>query len=93
MRVGPEILSYEFIGLKAKITKSTNAACVRLSGKTVDETRNTFTILDAGERKMVTKGQATFNFILHDDTIVEVEGKLLIGRPEDRLKKSIRRLW
>jgi RNase P/RNase MRP subunit p29 len=28
-----------------------------------------------------------------DRTIVEVNGRLLVGKPEDRLKKNVRRLW
>jgi ribonuclease P protein subunit POP4 len=93
MNVNPEILSYEFIGTQMKITKSTNVSQVGLSGTIVDETRNTFVITSRTGPKRVAKALITLNLIFHDNTIVEVEGKLLTGRPEDRLKKSIRRLW
>lgn len=93
MRVNPEILNHEFIGVKAKIRKSTDVGYVGLSGKVVDETRNTFTLLGATGRKMVTKALTTFSFTFQDSTVVEIEGRLLVGRPEDRVKKSIRRLW
>jgi ribonuclease P protein subunit POP4 len=93
MNINPEILGYEFIGTKMRITKSTNSSQVGLSGTIVDETRNTFVIAGATEPKRVAKTLVTLNFIFHDSTIVEVEGKLLSGRPEDRLKKIIRRLW
>ena len=93
MNVYPEILSYEFIGTKMKITKSTNASQVGLSGTIMDETRNTFLIAGKTGLKRVAKALITLDFIFRDGTIVEVEGKLLTGRPEDRLKKTIRRLW
>jgi ribonuclease P protein subunit POP4 len=93
MNVNPEILSSEFIGTKMKITKSKNICQVGLSGTIVDETRNTFVITGTTGPKRVAKALITLNFIFRDNTIVEVEGKLLIGRPEDRLKKTIRRLW
>lgn len=93
MKVTPEILGHEFIGTKTKVAKSTHAGHVGLHGRIVDETRNTFTILREGQRKMVAKDSATFDFSFDDSTIVEIEGKLLTGRPEDRLKKNVRRLW
>jgi ribonuclease P protein subunit POP4 len=59
----------------------------------IDETRNTFTILQGNERKKIVKEVSTFQFKFPDGTIVEIDGVLLVGRPEDRLKKQVRRLW
>ncbi|MGC9345556.1 MAG: ribonuclease P protein component 1 [Candidatus Bathyarchaeales archaeon] len=93
MRVTPDIIRYEFIGTEAKVAKSRHSGYVGISGKIIDETRNTFVILHEGERKRVIKDSAVFRFKFSDGTVVEIEGKLLVGRPEDRLKKRIRRLW
>jgi len=93
MRVTPEVIRYEFIGNNAEVTKSTDPHLSGMSGKVVDETRNTFTILHEGKRKIVAKSSSVFHFKFSDGTIVEIDGKLLMGRPEDRLKKHIRRLW
>jgi ribonuclease P protein subunit POP4 len=93
MKVTPEIICHEFIGTEAKVGKSTNVESAGSWGKIVDETRNTFIILDKGERKMIAKGSTVFHFAFDDGTVVEVDGKVLTGRPEDRLKKNIRRLW
>jgi len=30
---------------------------------------------------------------LSNGTVVEIYGKIMMGRPEDRLKKRIRRAW
>jgi ribonuclease P protein subunit POP4 len=39
------------------------------------------------------KDSSVFHFKFPDGTVVEIDGKLLVGRPEDRLKKRVRRLW
>ncbi|HVP93095.1 MAG TPA: ribonuclease P protein component 1 [Acidobacteriota bacterium] len=93
MKVTPELVRYEFIGTEAKVSKSKHSGYVGLSGKILDETRNTFTILHDGKRKTVLKDSSVFHFRFSDGTIVEIDGKILLGRPEDRLKKHIRRLW
>jgi len=93
MKVTPDIIRYEFIGTEAKVAKSRHHDYVGLSGKIIDETRNTFTILHEGKKKMILKESAVFHFKFSDGTIVEIDGKLLVARPEDRLKKHVRRLW
>jgi ribonuclease P protein subunit POP4 len=93
MKVTPDIIRCEFIGTEAKIAKSKDSSYTGASGKVIDETRKTFTILREGKRKMVIKDLAVFHFRFSDGTTVEIDGELLAGRPEDRLKKHIRRLW
>jgi ribonuclease P protein subunit POP4 len=93
MRVTPDVVRGEFIGAEGKITKSRHADYVGISGEVIDETKNTLTILHAGKAKSVIKDSAVFRFKFSDGTIVEIDGKLLGGRPEDRLKKGIKRLW
>lgn len=93
MKVTPDVIRYEFIGTEAEVSKSTHHGYVGISGKIIDETRNTLTILHEGKRKIVVKDYAVFHFKFSDGTIVEIDGKILVGRPEDRLKKHVRRLW
>ncbi|MEM3673034.1 MAG: ribonuclease P protein component 1 [Candidatus Bathyarchaeia archaeon] len=93
MKVTPDIVRCEFIGTEATVAKSKHPCYVGICGKVIDETKNTFTILHEGKRKVVVKETAVFRFNFFDGTIVEIDGKLLVGRPEDRLKKRIRRLW
>ncbi len=93
MKVTPDLIRYEFIGTEAKVSKSKHPSYVGISGKIIDETRNTFTILHQGKRKRVIKDSAIFHFRFPDGTVVEIDGKILVGRPEDRLKKHVRRLW
>jgi ribonuclease P protein subunit POP4 len=93
MKITPAVIQGEFIGLDTKIAKSHNSSLVKMKGKVIDETRNTFVILSQGEQKIIPKDVAVFHFTMKDGTVVEIDGKLLLGRPEDRLKKRIRRLW
>ncbi len=93
MNVTPSIVQHEFIGLETKVIKSSNPHVVGITGRVVDETRNTLTILHNGERKVVIKNTAVFDFVMPDGTVVELDGKVIMGRPEDRIKKRPRRLW
>jgi ribonuclease P protein subunit POP4 len=93
MKVTSAFVQGEFIGLKAKVVESSNADNVGINGTVVDETRNTFLIRQKNVDKMVVKDSSVFHFTMPDGTIVEVDGKVILGRPEDRLKKKIKRRW
>ncbi len=93
MNVTTDIIRDEFIGTDCKVAESRHADYVGISGKVIDESKNTFKIMQAGKQKNVFKEASVFRFKFSDGTIVEIDGKLLVGRPEDRVKKSIKRLW
>ena len=93
MKVTPDIIRYEFIGTEGKVSQSPHKDYVGVGGKVIGETKNTFTFQTEGKRKSVIKESVVFNFTFNDGTVVEIDGKLLTGRPEDRLKKSMKRLW
>jgi ribonuclease P protein subunit POP4 len=87
------IVQGEFIGLNAKVVKANNASNVSVSGPVVDETRSTLVIRHKNDDKVIVKETAVFQFRLQDGTVVEIEGKAILGRPEDRVKKRLRRRW
>ncbi len=93
MKVTPDIIREEFIGTQGAVASSQHAGYVGIHGEVLGETRNTFTIQQQGKMKTIVKDQAVFQFQFSDGTIVEIDGKLLVGKPEDRLKKSMKRLW
>ena len=93
MKVTPKIVQREFIGLKVKIAKSANPDCVGIKGRVIDETRNTFILAQNGVEKRVIKEISVFHFTYPDGTVVEIDGKVLVGRPEDRIKRPVRRRW
>jgi ribonuclease P protein subunit POP4 len=93
MSVTPSIVQHEFIGLETKVVKCSNSYLVGIAGKVIDETRNTFTVLSGDERKVIVKDTAVFEFALTDGTVVEIDGKVIMGRSEDRVKRKPKRLW
>jgi ribonuclease P protein subunit POP4 len=93
MKITPAFIQGEFIGLDARIAESSNPSFVKIKGEVVNETRNTFMIIHEGKRKIIPKDTSIFHFTLQDGTVAEIDGKLLLGKPEDRVKKRIRRLW
>ena len=93
MKITSSIVQDEFIGLESMVVKSSNSDLVGIVGTVVDETRNTFTMLQNGDQKVVAKDTSVFSFVLSDGTIVEIDGKAIMGRPENRIKKRLRRLW
>jgi ribonuclease P protein subunit POP4 len=93
MKLTSDVVRYEFIGTESKVAQSNHSGYVGLAGKVIGETKNTFTFQIDGKSKSIVKDSATFNFQFKDGTIIEIDGKLLVGRPEDRLKKTIKRLW
>jgi ribonuclease P protein subunit POP4 len=93
VKVTPDIIRYELIGTHAKVARSPHGNYVGLKGRVVDETKNTFLLRCRNEMKRVIKENAVFHFRFEDGTVVEVDGALLVGQPEGRLKKTIRRLW
>ena len=83
------LVRHELIGLKLRIAKSADPTQKGMSGKVIDETYNILKIeTKAGKEKTVVKGNSIFVFTLPDKTKVQVDGKLLVSRPEDRIKKK-----
>ena len=85
------ILRNEIIGLDAEVLSDSNQANVGIRGKVIDETMKTLVIRGMGTHR-IAKQEAVFKFLL-DGVAVKVEGKALMGRPEDRVKKKIKKKW
>ena len=76
--------SYELIGLKVSIVSSPDTSIQNISGIVINETKNTFHILDNKRKKVIPKSHCVFNFTNNPDSI---NGKTLIGKPQNRLAK------
>jgi ribonuclease P protein subunit POP4 len=72
-----ELLKGELIGLSTKVL-GTN-----IEGKIIDETKNMFIVEHEGKEKKIIKNSNEFEF-----DGIKIDGKLLIGRPEERIKKT-----
>jgi ribonuclease P protein subunit POP4 len=85
------LIKHELIGLEVKIVKATNPTLKGRKGKVVDETYNML-VIDVGNKEIkVAKKDCVFRFTLPSKVKVEVDGKLLVGRPEERIKKNLPR--
>ncbi len=76
---------HELIGLKCKVVRSTNPSLLGKEGMVVDETKNLIVLLKLKREYKIPKKEVTFQFLLDGDP-VEVDGKFLKKRPEDRIK-------
>ena len=90
MITAQNITAHEWIGLKVKVSKSTDPTLQGLEGIVRDETMNTFTIEANAKLRQVQKQKTTFRAELSTEN-VEVNGSLLRFRPEDRVKKGLRK--
>ncbi|MFH1210918.1 MAG: ribonuclease P protein subunit [archaeon] len=81
-----DIAKHELIGLEIEIVESKNKALIGLKGRITDETKNTITIDDGKERKIM-KSQIKMKTAIGNKEY-EIDGRILVGRPEDRIKKQ-----
>ena len=86
------IFRHEFIGLQVKVAESSHVGFKGIKGKIVDETKNTIKIEDdEGNEKTIPKNVVTLHFNLPDGSKIEIDGKIIVARPEDRIKKRFRK--
>ena len=87
------ILRHELIGLDVEVVRDSNISNISLRGRVFDETRNTLLIKINEGSKRIAKQNAVFRFKLLDGATLDVDGRALIGRPEDRVKRKMKRSW
>lgn len=95
MRNAKNILQHELIGMDVEIISSPLQDKFNVRGTIIDETRNML-VLEQGQKEIQIPKQGTvlaFNLPADDSDPeklmrIEVDGKLFIARPEDRVKKN-----
>ena len=86
------IVQDELIGLNVTIIESTDPNLVGIKGKIIDETQNMFLIQTKEMKiKKIVKEISKFKFRISEEKSVIINGKILKGRPEDRLKKFLKK--
>jgi RNase P/RNase MRP subunit p29 len=89
--ITPEnIVAHEWIGLHIAITEAADPAQKGLDGVVRDETMNTFTLETGGKLLQIQKQGTVFSADIPGDK-VEVDASQLRFRPEDRVKKGLRK--
>jgi len=80
----------ELIGKKTEIVKSSRRELIGLKGTIVDETLKMFVIEAEGKEKKIPKDVCVFR-IFKGGKSRDIDGKDLLVRPEDRIKKYWRK--
>ncbi|MBI4896690.1 MAG: ribonuclease P protein component 1 [Candidatus Aenigmarchaeota archaeon] len=88
MRNVKNIIRHELIGVPCEVVDAANKDQIGIKGTIIDETTKTVTIGN-GVYKTVPKKGTKFRMRL-DKTAV-VEGNELVGRPENRIQKKIKK--
>ncbi|MEM2192633.1 MAG: ribonuclease P protein component 1 [Candidatus Hadarchaeales archaeon] len=81
------LLQHELVGLRVMIAESSDPSLRGVKGVVMDESMKMLVIEDGEKLKKIPKAISTFIFITPDGKEVKVDGKMLIGRPEDRIRK------
>lgn len=86
------VLYHEIIGLDAEVCSYPDPSLIGVKGRVIDETMKTIVLETGGNRRVrVFKEHAFLILKLPSGRFVFVKGFKLIGRPEDRLKRVLRR--
>ncbi len=92
MNITPlNITKNEFIGLDIRISKSYNKPLVGIRGRIIDETRNTLVLRQRSKIIRIPKDIVHLNMSIPFNKMIEVDGRSIVARPEDRIKMRVRR--
>jgi ribonuclease P protein subunit POP4 len=81
---------HELIGMDVLVVSASNSLHRGISGRVIDETRNTIIVRSSSGDKMVPKSQSCFRFMIEGGTAVDVDGSVLIMPPERRVTLNIK---
>ncbi len=86
------LIRHELIGLKVKIEDSKHHTLRGVKGLITNETLNTITIDNGIKKMIIPKSTVQLSFSLAHAKKVIVDGKAIVGRPEERIKAK-KRTW
>ncbi len=84
------VLRHELIGLDVLVARASNPGHAGVSGRIIDETRNTLVIQTGSGEKRIPKRFSVFRLRLPDGTTVDVDGSSLETQPERRINMRIK---
>lgn len=88
------ILQHELIGLHVRVAKTTYKNMQDKDARVIDESQKMLTLrFDNGDEKSIPKESGEFIFTIPDGRKVAVKGTLLLGNPEERIKKKVPKRW
>lgn len=94
MNITPEnILRHELTGLSTHIVESQDPNLTCRRGFILRETKGMLHLDTQRGVVKVPKDICVFEVTLPDGSIVRLDGSILLGQPEDRVKKRLNRSW
>lgn len=84
-----ELPWHEIIGLRCRVVWSKNKDYVGIEGEVIDETKNLIILRTRKGVKKILKDRCVFEFET-DKYKIYIPGEMIVGRPEERLKKRIK---
>jgi len=94
MRIAPEnIVRHELTGLTTHVFESKDPNLVCRSGVILGESKEMIRLDTKNGEVSIPKSICVFDITLPNGAIVRVDGNVLRGRPEDRMKKRLNRSW
>jgi ribonuclease P protein subunit POP4 len=94
MRIAPEnIVRHELTGLATHVVESSDPTLTCRSGIILGETKEMIRLDTKNGEVSVPKSICVFDITLPNGAVVRVDGSVLQGRPEDRMKKRLNRSW
>ncbi len=94
MKIAPQnIAKHELVGLSTHVVDSKDPNHVCTKGTILGESKEMIEIDTERGTIAVPKTICVFDITLPNGTVVRVDGGLLRGRPEDRMKKRFNRSW
>ncbi len=100
MKLDPKYLIYhDLIGIRVLALRNDKLKSGNFMdiGTVVDETKNMLITKNNKKKKLYIKKNYKFRFILPNNDgkskILEVEGRKIVGRPENRIKNIKKRRW
>lgn len=92
MRITPEnVTRHELTGLSIHVVESTDPNFVCRKGTVVGESKEMIHFSSQDAEVTVQKSNCVFDVTLPDGAVVRINGGVLRGRPEDRMKKRLNR--
>jgi ribonuclease P protein subunit POP4 len=84
------ILRHELTGLDVSVIEAANPSHVNITGRIIEETKNTLLIRTSRGDKRVQKLQSCFRITLPDGTPLAIDGSALATAPERRITQNIK---
>jgi RNase P/RNase MRP subunit p29 len=81
------------LGFKTSVVDSTNASNCNLHGHIVDETSRTLTLFDGVHKRIIPKAGVFLKMTLPTGENVQLDGRMILGHPAEKLRRAKRLRW